>query len=265
MRTTGERAGYNGLSEILCNMCKTDDDDISEDLSGSDAEFEEDPHETENTKEFIPLERRVIREMRDFQGTHPTGGASLSTDYDGGVENDIDLDPPQFGDEQELEDNKTVAPVRKIDDMSADKSLMSCFTRRPEASPSKTVAFADLDDFSDTKSLRTLIPPEPPTAEEDQILVYDTDTSDFSEQSSYKTNKEIRKTRAVTQADEEDSTQSTSGKVPAKYTSMKDTLKRVTAELETTTMRDTEKGPYPPEVSNNPHQDLSEDSGEGSG
>ena len=41
MRTTGERSGYNGLSEILCNMCKTDDDDISEELSGSDAEYEE--------------------------------------------------------------------------------------------------------------------------------------------------------------------------------------------------------------------------------
>ena len=203
--------------------------------------------------------------MRDFQGTHPSGGASLSTDYDGSVENDIDMDPPQFGDEQELEDNKTAAPIRKKDDMSVDRSHMSCFTRRPEASPSKTVALADLDDFSETKSLRTLIPPEPPTPEKDQTLLYDTDTSDFSEQSSFKTNKEIRTAKEVTHTDDEDSTQNTPGKAPAKYTSMKDTLKRVTAELETTTMRDTKEGPYPPEVSNNPHQDLSEDSGEGSG
>ena len=189
MRTIGERASYNGLSEILCNMCKTEDDDISEELSGSDMEYEEEPQDKEKTKEFIPLERRVIREMREFQGTHPSGGASLSKDYEGGVENDIDIEPPQFGDEQDSEDNKTAAPTEKRDDMSVDKSLLSCFTRRPESGPSKIVAFADRDDFSETKSPRTLVPPKQPTLDEDQDLIDDTDTSDFSAQSSWKANK----------------------------------------------------------------------------
>ena len=185
MKTTGERAGYNGLSNILCNMCKTEDDDISDDLSSSDMEYEEGPQGNGDKQEFIPLERRVIREMREFQGTHPSGGASFSKEYERGEENDIDIEPPQFDDERDFEDNKTAAPTKKKDDMSTDKSLLSCFTRRPDSKPAKSVAFADLDDFSDAQSLRTLVPPDQPTLEENQD---DTDTSDFSYQS-YNTNK----------------------------------------------------------------------------
>ena len=91
--------------------------------------------------------------MREFQGTHPSGGGSLKSGYNEGKDRDMDLEPPTFGDKEELDDNKTMAPAAKDD-------KTSCFTRRPTSN--KHVAFAEIDDFSDYKSLRTLKPPEQP-------------------------------------------------------------------------------------------------------
>ena len=56
MKTSGDKKGNLDLSEILCYMCKTEDDKVSEDLSDSDAD--EDPVAAKKSKECIPLERR---------------------------------------------------------------------------------------------------------------------------------------------------------------------------------------------------------------
>ena len=56
MKTTGNKKGHPDLSETLCNMCRTEDDEVSDDLSESEAEDEESAPNT--TKGFIPLERR---------------------------------------------------------------------------------------------------------------------------------------------------------------------------------------------------------------
>ena len=85
-------------------MCKTEDDEISDDLS--DSGEEEDERTEIKSKELNPLERREIREMQEFQGTHPSGGGSLKSGYKEGDDIDMDLYPPTFGDEEELADNK---------------------------------------------------------------------------------------------------------------------------------------------------------------
>ena len=72
----------------------------------------------------------------------------------------MDLEPPTFGDKEELDDNKTMAPAAQDDDKLFGTAQTSCFTRRPTSN--KHVAFAEIDDFSDYKSLRTLKPPEQP-------------------------------------------------------------------------------------------------------
>ena len=69
----------------------------------------------------------------------------------------------------------------------------------------------------------------------------------------------------TTHSKEDEEPKNKADKPPAKYTSMKDTLQRVTVELETTTMQDTNEGQYHPTVSTNPHHDSSEKSGEGKG
>ena len=33
MKTTGDKKGHLDLSEILCNMCQTEDDEVSDELS----------------------------------------------------------------------------------------------------------------------------------------------------------------------------------------------------------------------------------------
>ena len=38
IKTVGNKKGHIDLSEILCNMCRTEDDEISEDISDSDEE-----------------------------------------------------------------------------------------------------------------------------------------------------------------------------------------------------------------------------------
>ena len=65
MKTTGNKKGYLDLSEILCNMCKTEGDEVSDDLSDSDAE--EDEPTKNKSREFIRLERREIREFKSFR------------------------------------------------------------------------------------------------------------------------------------------------------------------------------------------------------
>ena len=89
MKTAGDKKGHPDLSEILCNMCKTEDDEVSEELSDSEGEDEE--PETNKSKEFIPIERREIRERQEFQGTHPSGGGSLKSGYNENEDGDMDL------------------------------------------------------------------------------------------------------------------------------------------------------------------------------
>ena len=95
----------------------------------------------------------------------------------------MDLEPPTFGDEEELDDTRTMAPAAKDDDKSFGTAQTSCFTRRPTSN--KHVAFVETDDFSDYKSLRILKPPEQPTVGEDQDTTDGTaDSDDVSDQSS---------------------------------------------------------------------------------
>ena len=79
---------------------------------------DEDEPTTNKSREFIPLERREIREIQEFQGTHPSRGGSLKSGYKEGEDRDMDLDFPTFGDEEELDDNETMAPTTNDDDMS---------------------------------------------------------------------------------------------------------------------------------------------------
>ena len=64
MRTTGDKKGHPDLLEILCNMCKTEDDEVSDEFFDSDGD--DDEAATNKSREFIPLERRKIRERQEF-------------------------------------------------------------------------------------------------------------------------------------------------------------------------------------------------------
>ena len=256
MKTIGNKKGHLDLSEIPCNMCKTEDDEVSDDLSDSGEEGDE-PTETKS-KEFNPLERRKIREMREFQGTHPRGGGSLKSGYKEGDDIDMNLDPPTFRDEEELDDNKTMATTTNDEDKSFATAQSSCFTRR--LSSTKHVAFADIDDFTAYKSHRTLKPPEPPNEEECQDNTdVSSDSDDLSDQSSTKTGIPEQKNQEI--KTEPKNTK----KLPGKYKSMKDTLKRVSAEVENRLPKTSSIGSYQPQDKTNPSHAPTQSDGEGKG
>ena len=257
MKTTGGKKGHPDLSEILCNMCKTEDDEVSEELS--DSEGEDEDSETNTSKEFIPIERREIRERREFQGTHPSGGGSLKSSYNDNEDGDMDLEPPTFGDENELDDNKTMAPIANDEDKSFATGQTSCFTRKP--TNDKHVVFVDMDDMSDFKSQRTLKPPEIPQPKDyqDNTDGMAEDSDGFSDQMSNRTRMPETKDNDIELKSQD------TRKPPGKYKSMRDTLTKVSSELENKTERNSNEGFYQPKNMNDPSQALTQSDGEGEG
>ena len=197
--------------------------------------------------------------MQEFQGTHPSGGGSLKSGYNEGDDKDMDLDPPTFGDEEELDDNKTMVPTTNDGDKSFATAQSSCFTRKPVST--KHVAFAGLDDFSDFKSHRTLKPPKLPHEEEcDASTDASEDSAGFSDQS-------VTKTRMRDEENnKEEIEEQKTNKPPGKYKSMKDTLKRVAAEVENRQPHTTHaSGSYQPQEKTNPSHAPTQGDGEGKG
>ena len=167
--------------------------------------------------------------------------------------------PPTFGDEEELDDNKTMVPTTNDGDKSFATAQSSCFTRKPVST--KHVAFAGLDDFSDFKSHRTLKPPKLPHEEEcDASTDASEDSAGFSDQS-------VTKTRMRDEENnKEEIEEQKTNKPPGKYKSMKDTLKRVAAEVENRQPHTTHaSGSYQPQEKTNPSHAPTQGDGEGKG
>ena len=152
-----------------------------------------------------------------------------------------------------------MAPIANDEDKSFATGQTSCFTRKP--TNNKHVAFVDMDDLSDFKSHRTLKPPEIPQPKDYQDDTDGTaeDSDEFSDQISNGTRMPEKKDNKT-----ELKSQDTK-KPPGKYKSMRDTLKKVSSELDNKTEKDSNKGSYQPENMNNPSQALTQSDGEGKG
>ena len=152
-----------------------------------------------------------------------------------------------------------MAPIANDDDQSFATAQTSCFTRKPTSN--KHVAFAEIDDFSEFESHRTLKPPEPSHAEDYQDTTGGTadDRDEFSDQASTGTRIPEKKNNKTEKKSQD------MKKPPGKYKSMKDTLKKVTAEMDNKMPTNSSNGPYQPNDMINPSQAPTQSDREGKG